>query len=448
MNKILIRAGIAPYESYSVREICRNNRFGDNVGNLLYAYSLFRWLMISEETAVIPDRYRPENGLVSDSEIHRINEEYDCYVIPLADAFRKNFEKHLRLLTEFVNRLRIPVVLIGGGMAARLEDPSHVNRAGDESIRAFLDAVLSRSAMAGFRGEYTLDYLKKLGYLPEQHITVIGCPSVYTFGPKAGMRSPDLSAISESSPLIVTNNIFANTQTHRFLRRVIDAYPDYLFLPQRVEELRMVYWGHDLDLAGLPKDRPEYPVSLSDPFYDANHALFPLSIRRWLSVAGKGAFAVGPRLHGGIACMLRHVPTLMIAKDYRMKEVADYHQFAYIEQSSLTEDSKLEELVSRADFRRFAKAHGANFAHYCGFLRANGLRFLYESIGPDAAPGQTSSALDKKMRSSKQMDSVSPYTEVSAAERTARNLPDAKAVYDMLPDCVASRIRTAVRRYV
>ena len=229
---------------------------------------------------------------------------------------------------------------------------------------------------------------------------------------------------------------------------MIDAYPDYLFLPQRVEELRMIYWGKDLDLAGLPKDRPEYPISLSDPYYAPGHALFPLSIRKWLSVTGKGAFAVGPRFHGGIACMLRHVPTLMIAKDYRMKEVADYHQFAYIEQSSLTESSELEELAARADFHRFAKAHGANFAHYCSFLRANRLRFLHENSEPDASLEQVTSALDRKMRASRQMNSVSPYAELSAAERAARNLPDAKTVYDMLPDSVTSRIRSVVRKYV
>ena len=37
---------------------------------------------------------------------------------------------------------------------------------------------------------------------------------------------------------------------------------------------------------------------------------------------------------------------------------------------------------------------------------------------------------------------------LSAAERAARNLPDAKTVYDMLPDSVTSRIRSVVRKYV
>ena len=43
-KSIYIRAGLLPEDRYPVRDICRNNRIGNNVGNLLYLYSILRFL--------------------------------------------------------------------------------------------------------------------------------------------------------------------------------------------------------------------------------------------------------------------------------------------------------------------------------------------------------------------------------------------------------------------
>ena len=67
-KKILMRTGLSPFENLSEKVISDENLFGNNVGNLLYAFSLFRWLMTDEDTQIVPDRYRPERGECSEEE--------------------------------------------------------------------------------------------------------------------------------------------------------------------------------------------------------------------------------------------------------------------------------------------------------------------------------------------------------------------------------------------
>ena len=51
--------------------------------------------------------------------IGRINEEFDAFVIPLANAFRPSFSDKLRRLTRLIRQLQMPVVVVGVGAQAR-----------------------------------------------------------------------------------------------------------------------------------------------------------------------------------------------------------------------------------------------------------------------------------------------------------------------------------------
>ena len=509
-KKILIRAGLSPLEQYSVRDICRNNRIGSNVGNLLYAFSLFRHLMTDEQTQVVPDYYRPENNLVSEAEIDRINQEMDLYIIPMADAFRKDFEKHLRNLTAFIRKLRIPAVLIGAGATARLEGEGTSAVASREAIQEFLKALLDHSACLGLRGEYTLAFLKDFGLREEADMTPIGCPSVYTFGPQMQMRDMDVSSFgpqmqtrnmdvssfgsqrqiretkvsswtSPQAKWIFTNNIYASDTVHRFLRALAQQHENHLFIPQRVEELRMLYFGKDMDISRFPKNREAYPVSLKDPFYAKGKAIFPLTVPDWLSITEQASFAIGPRLHGSIACLLSGVPTIMIARDQRMREVAAYHQFPCLLQTELEgmmhvqqaaeiglaagKEQKadverkadigraadagevnalhlLEEIVSRMDFHACRTVSASNFAHYLDFLERNSIEHIdAEQMPSGNAPldqlikndgmktgriGQMKTGWIGQMKTGR-MSPVESFETISPAQKLLRQIPDARS---------------------
>src|SRR5699024_2597558 len=125
-------------------------------GNLVYQYSIIRTLM-TEDTTITPDYYKRNPNRAEE-----INEKYDCYIIPLADAFREDFIPILRDYTKLIKKLTIPVVVIGVGLRAPFEPKLNEGFPFDEDVKQFVKAVLEKSSMLGLRGEITSEYLSKL----------------------------------------------------------------------------------------------------------------------------------------------------------------------------------------------------------------------------------------------------------------------------------------------
>ena len=422
-KKILIRAGCSPFEYLSVKEISDDNLFGNNVGNLLYAYSIFRWLMTDENVELVPDRYRPERGLCSDADIDRINQEYDQYIVPMADSFRRGFEENLQSYTRFIRKLKIPVVLVGVGISGGLEADAPVNCVPDALVKDFLNAILEHSAIVGLRGEHTCMLLEKLGYQEGKHITPIGCPSMYTYGERICLADPDLSV---GKRVILTNNIFANTPVHRFIRRTAGQYEDSFFIPQRIEELRMYYSGRKMDLKNFPDNRKQYPVTLEDPFFRKGHTAFPMNVPGWMQLTKGAGMTVGPRLHGSVVSMLTGVPALLIRKDWRTTEVGQYHHIPMISQFSVSDQSTLSKLAAHCDFHAPEKVQKENMRHYMDFLKCNGVAHIYgdcggEETGRDEAG--RNAPFDRRIRQAKLAAPVLPYNHISRLEQIRRNHP-------------------------
>lgn len=416
-KKILMRTGLSPFENLSEKVISDENLFGNNVGNLLYAFSLFRWLMTDEDTQIVPDRYRPERGECSEEEIDRINREYSCYIMPMADTFRISFEKRLREYTRFIEKLKIPVILVGVGISCALEPGSVPSCVPEEVVHGFMKAVLERSSMVGVRGEFTVSVLEKLGYREGEHITAIGCPSMYTYGETIGKQNALHDPVLDpGKTLLLSNSIFASDQIHRFIRRTAAQYPNHLYIPQRIEEMRMFYNGKDMDLKILPKDKTEYPVTLRDPIFDTGRACFPMNIQGWLRATRGAGMAVGPRLHGSVAAMLSGVPALMIQKDWRTKEVGEYHHFAMADPFTITEQTTLPDLMEGQDFHGPEKVQKKNAAHYLEFLKGNEIPTIY-----DSGFHRKKMPFDRKLEQTKATDAILPYTQISAPARALRN---------------------------
>lgn len=66
---------------------------GGNSGNMLFVYSMFRALL-TEDTKIDVNYYN-----LDESTIDKVNEEYDAFVIPLANAFRSDFAEMPKLIS-------------------------------------------------------------------------------------------------------------------------------------------------------------------------------------------------------------------------------------------------------------------------------------------------------------------------------------------------------------
>ena len=135
MKKYLIRSGLAPTELKQPEEMILNNLIGGNIGNLIYAYSIYRNLM-TNDVEIIPDNYR-----INANDAEMINKNYDAYIIPLADAFRETFVENLKKYTKLFEKLTIPVIVIGVGVKAPINKRIEDGFSFDEEVKSFVKAV-------------------------------------------------------------------------------------------------------------------------------------------------------------------------------------------------------------------------------------------------------------------------------------------------------------------
>lgn len=401
MKRYLIRSGIAPTDLKKPAEMILKNSIGGNVGNLIYAYSIYRNLM-TEDVEIVPDRYR-----INEHDADMINKYYDAYIIPLADAFRDTFVDSLKRYTKLFERLTIPVIVIGVGVKAPINKRVKDGFAFDKEVKDFVTAVLKRSKMIGVRGQITADYLNYLGFVEGVDHTVIGCPSMYAFGRELKIRDLNLN---EKSTIALNSSKLSPEHVLKFITSIPDNYSDYYFIPQWMKEFRMTYLGNQ----DLEETTKFYPNTIKDKYYEENRVRYPLNAKSWINFMQKMDFAVGARLHGNITATIAGTPSLLLTKDARMKELADYHKLTHVSESELTEDITLEEVINKLDFHSPEKVQGQNFDHFLNFLDKNDLDHIYNYDYYEYPP------LDRQMDALELPDMLLPVNTLTPVEISAR----------------------------
>ena len=415
MKKICMRAGMAPTDLFDPAYILWENSIGNNVGNLLYAFGVNRTLSV-EGTEVVPNYYK-----VEPSKAEEINEQYDAYIIPLADAFRPDFRGDLKKMTELVKKLTIPVIVIGVGLRAPFEPGLENKFPFDEEVREFVKAILEKSAMVGVRGEITAQYLSNLGFREGIDHTVIGCPSMYTYGPNLKIRDTKLT---KDSMISINSSVLSPAHVHEFLHNTMEKVPNHYFLPQRIQELKMMYTGQPY----THKYSEFYPSRLTDKIYQENRVKYMLNVPTWLDFLKQADLSVGGRLHGNIAATIAGTPCILIPHDARMRELTYYHNLTHIWAKDIKADTDIFELFEKMDFHGVEKTHGKNFEHYLEFLDKNGLDHIYKNgANPEVAP------LDKKVA---EVDLLQPLDAICCCsfeemvERWNRYYPEEEATQE------------------
>lgn len=364
MTKILIRSGMLPFETYDEFDLLDRDRFGSNNGNLIYQYSVIRTLM-REDVKVVSDEYstNPNNA-------KKINENYNAYIIPLADAFRESFIPNLRKYTKLIKKLNIPVIVIGVGLKAPYNYDVKRGFNFDEDVIDFMKAVLEKSNKVGLRGQLTADYLESLGFQAEKDFTVIGCPSMYTFGRNIKLKEVSLnrdSLISVNASNIVTDNVM------EFLIGISNKYNNYYFIPQSYRELLLNYFGFDR----INNVVENFPKDIASKFYKEGRVKYFLNAPTWFDYMKETNLSIGTRLHGNIVATINGTPSITIVQDARMRELSEYHALPSITPLDLKEYKNLENIIKNIDFTLVEKVHPKRFDHYLEFLEDNNLKHIY-----------------------------------------------------------------------
>lgn len=386
MSRILIRSGKNPLTAVSPEASLSRDKIGvfaANVGNLFFTSAVHRAVSVPG-AEVVSNSYLTERGGIDDQYIDQINNEFDSFVVPLANAFRVPFIRSLERLTHVIERLTIPVTVVGVGAQLSLsgdtsKTPENLNRA----VRAFVSAVLDRSASIGVRGEITRDYLRLLGF-DDSVIDIIGCPSLFREGGELRIKKK-VADITENSP-IALNSTPNVTQMAPIIAQHTSRYPNLTYIAQVHAELAMMMWGEELPSQGDPR----MPSHMSHPLYQEDRMRFFLDVTTWTDYMAEMDFAFGTRIHGNIAALAAGTPAMVLAHDSRTLELAEHHKIPHRLITEVPSDVDAAELYDQADVDAFNVNHPKRFQEYRSFLDRNEIRHIF-------TPGNENPAFDDEL---------------------------------------------------
>ncbi|MFK4728231.1 polysaccharide pyruvyl transferase family protein [Agromyces mediolanus] len=366
--RILIRGGKPPHVPLAPEPSLARwgwGIFGANVGNTLFLESVYRAVNTPSSEVTVDSLY-VELTKRPDEIAAEINERFDLYVIPLANAFRGAFLPSLKRLTAVISRLDIPVVVVGVGGQAEIGSAMSGSDV-DEATTEFVRAVLQRSSSVGVRGEDTARYLLSLGFGPDD-VPVIGCPSLFDHAGDLVIREDD-AELGPESPIAM--NITPSAGVEELVRHNTARYPRLTYIPQEHHELAMLLWGTDA-AAG----HPELPLHTGHPLYQEDRIRFFLDPRTWLGFMREQRFAFGTRIHGTIAALAAGTPGVLLAHDARTLELARYHRIPH----RLLADGELDaaRLHAAASFDDFNGFMPEAFRRYVYFLSQNGVPNIHQ----------------------------------------------------------------------
>ena len=366
--RILMRSGKSPDERYSPASALAINYIGNNLGNLVFT-NASHWLMNTANQETISSHLR-----IEPNDADWINENYDAYVIPLANAFRQSFKDKLQAITDLIKKLDIPVMVLGVGAQVPLgNDFSHL-KSMDQDVKNFVKAVLEKSARIGVRGEATKEYLTLLGF---SEVDVIGCPSMFIHGEYVPLnQSGTYSQITSESRIALNFSPYVR-KCESLVERSYKSYPRLDYFVQDIETMQTVVSKTPLESTGKFSGIPNY---FQHPLFLQGRVRFHVDPISWMNDLRNYEFSFGTRIHGTIAAITSGVPATLIAHDSRTTELAEYFGIPYLKATELMPETSVSDLFEMWDSSKLLNGHAARFAAIKNFIEANGFEVATNDV--------------------------------------------------------------------
>jgi hypothetical protein len=380
MPQILIRAHKNPFTVADADTTYRQNLIGNNTGNLVFSQAVYR-LLSAAGTDV-------ETSGLARSHPRVINSRFDHVVIPLANAFRSTYLETLDALSNLIEQLTIPVTVLGVGSQASLKGVYKGADTVDPATTRFVRAVLNHSPSIGVRGDHTRDYLKSLGF-GDEHVKVIGCPSMFMYGPNLKVEKK-VESLSYDSPIAFNVSPYVPEMGPLSLYAA-EHFPNLVYMAQNIQTLELMLYG------SYPKGKrmnamaaSGAPITLEHPLIRSDRVRFFLDPKTWFQHLAEYDFSFGTRIHGNIAALLAGTPALLLAHDSRTLELAEYHEIPHRTITSIEDDADPLSLYAECDWNRLNKAHPDRWDSFASFLGEHRLTNVYDD-------GQDPSDFDNRL---------------------------------------------------
>ena len=371
-RRILLRAAKDPFHAPVVEEMVQRDLVASNTGNLLFSDSAYRMLSTSD-VEVVTNGPRL-NG--DPSQADRINEEYDAFVVPLANAFRPDFLPALRRLTGLIEKLTIPVTVLGVGAQTDLDYSLEEMAPLDDAVRRFLTVVLDRSPSVGVRGELTEAYVRSLGF---SDVEVIGCPSMFLHG--ADLQVRPVGELGPDSRLAVSISNWVDGIGDLVMQNYA-RYPGLTYFAQETRDLRLMYWRDVAEAAAATNDVPDV---LTHPLFAEGRTVFHLGTAPWIEDLRGYDAAFGTRIHGNVAALLAGTPGFVLCHDSRTLELSRYFEIPHARVTDVAPGTDVADLLRDADYGPLVAGHAERLDRMTGYLAKHGFDTVF-------SPGQDGGA--------------------------------------------------------
>lgn len=329
------------YISYAlIREICGRYRNVPQVKSL-YAYDFSQM----ERDVDVVNNECSHLCLILQDQI-RLHESYG-YQLPYQNIIR------------FLRNVKRPIIVAGLGANSLTGYDSEFHKKLPRNLVRFLQDLSGLVHSIGVRGEFTREVLSEIGI---KNVVTIGCPSYYERGSvrkivKRGYARLGVST-AVSSTLQATADVYLqDCQQHE------------------AEIIKAMAFGHQSSL----------DAETSKAITQGQLHVFS-SIADWQKSLSGMDFFVGVRVHGAICALNSGVPSVVMNRDSRAREMCEYLNIPYLPE--LAGADKVDEIYAQADYSRMNKEYGERYKTFKGFMHENGLEIVEPQISgcADAQP--------------------------------------------------------------
>jgi hypothetical protein len=376
VTSILLRAPKSPFVPATVEWTLSKNLIGNNSGNLIFIHAAWK-LLATREAEITAGGLGGHPGREAE-----INERYDAYVVPLANAFRLDWKASLERMAAFIEGLTIPVAVLGVGVQGPLDFTPDELRPIEPVVRRFVSAVLDHGPTIGVRGETTATYLEGLGF---RDVEVIGCPSMFMHGERLDVARRVPAIDRESRLAINIGHSLASPYREKlgaFIDRHVARYPRLTHFAQDRSTLELLVEG-----AVRPKTLatwPHMPIPDTHELLRRDRVRFYIEPWPWIADLANFDFAFGSRIHGNLAALIAGTPAFALAHDARTLELARYFEIPHGTVPNLAPDADAADLYAQADFEPMIHGHRKRWQRFADYLARHGLDHSFNEAG-DAA---------------------------------------------------------------
>jgi hypothetical protein len=354
--------------------------YPDNIGNIVFLESIKR--QVGAVNIDIID-------FVKNTEKYELY--FDIIILSLANMISSDYKIDEEIISKLENT-KIPICIFSIGIQAdKIDDISSIKIS--DSVRRILNLSIKSGTTIGLRGNYSKEYLDKIGYTNNQ---VVGCPSLFykkvipeknkydnilVNGSFEGNWSKNLEklynfSIKNGKSYLIQNEISILIDKYNISNDTLDNWNidiDRLsYLKNRGYDYKY-YSNEFLKLSNL-KSTDLTSNDLSS--WLINNSIFFTDFDEWLNGVKNYDMSIGVRFHGSVMSTLSNTPTLILYPDIRVKEFVDYHLLPNMDFDNFDEKMSPEEIYNLIDYSKYRESYDSLKENYISFLQKNGLSFI------------------------------------------------------------------------